>query len=1022
MQDKYSREHLNKQNDSLYFVALLVKEGKKVLDVGCYQGALGNHLIKNKNCIVDGIEYIEEAAKEAKKSYRQVFIGDLNNDQIDVQDKYDYIVFADVLEHLISPEIILNKFTNYLNYGGEIIISVPNIGYEGIIASLASGEFEYNNTGILDRTHLKFFTKKSILSLIVNIGGIVNSVDEVKLPLIDSEFSKYINSKNYHSFDNLIKKFPNSNVYQYVISFSMQSHNAKNKKINKSYSVNTISKSQYKAKLYYKLDNVEFDEKHCKSEYINFDEEKSTLQFEIDCENYGNEFRFDPCEEGSFTIVNLVSIKNKESEIEIKLYDILPSNEQTKIFIKDNSLVVFSNGSDPSISFKINSELSEGDRIFISFSRLSDMDEIYSLLNSAQEKCNHILNSNSWKITAPIRLLVNFISRLVKVIYLIVSNLKKINLTNSFVRFIKSIKKYGLINSLKKVKKKLLSSRNYGLSNEERYKRFIVSGNIKLDKEYNKSVSLLSNVQKFSIVLPVYNTDINLLSECIESVISQSYINWELCICDDCSTDHNIKKLLDSYINKDERIKCVYAKENGHISKSSNKALSIATGDYVVLLDHDDLLHKHALFKFAYELENDPTIDLMYTDEDHITVAGERLEPFFKPSWSPALLLQQNYIGHLVCAKKALLEAVGNFAIGKEGAQDYDLLLKITDISNNIKHIPHILYHWREHPNSTALNSDSKPYAHTTGKLALQDFLTKKYGDEFVSVNDGHHLFTYKPIFKEDKSHKISIIIPIRDKIELLKNLIDSIFYKTSYDNYEIIIVDNGSVEEITKEYLNKIVGIDNVSIVNDQGTFNWSRVNNLGVQHATGDVYVFLNNDTLVISEDWLEQLSTWALLPDVGCVGPKLLYEDDTIQHAGIIIGLNHWADHIFKGCSQTHRVGPFVSSELTRNVLAVTGACQVISADKFHQLGLFDENFEICGSDVELCIRAYNQGLYNVYLANCKLYHLESKSRTSYIPGNDFNLSAIKYEPFRTLICDPFFNDNLDKFSCVPKVKND
>ncbi|MEZ8695405.1 glycosyltransferase family 2 protein, partial [Vibrio splendidus] len=277
-----------------------------------------------------------------------------------------------------------------------------------------------------------------------------------------------------------------------------------------------------------------------------------------------------------------------------------------------------------------------------------------------------------------------------------------------------------------------------------------------------------------------------------------------------------------------------------------------------------------------------------------------------------------------------------------------------------------------------------------------------------------------KPRFKVSSNIKASIIIPIRDKVELLKQLVSSIEEKSTWLNYEIIIIDNGSVLDCTLKYLRELQLDNKFKVINDNSNFNWSKVNNLGATIATGEVFVFLNNDTIVISENWLESLLSWAQLPDVAVVGPQLLYEDDTLQHAGIVVGMGGWADHIFKSEKQMHKVGPFVSPVINRNVLAVTGACQVIERTKFEMLGGFDENFEICGSDVELCIRAHKEGYQNVYLADTVLYHLESKSRSSFVPENDFALSKLKYEPYRKEGVDPFFNPNLDMMSSTPTVK--
>ncbi|AJZ91991.1 hypothetical protein VW41_14640 [Klebsiella michiganensis] len=536
----------------------------------------------------------------------------------------------------------------------------------------------------------------------------------------------------------------------------------------------------------------------------------------------------------------------------------------------------------------------------------------------------------------------------------------------------------------------------------------------RIAKALNKDNSPL-----ISILLPVYKSDLKFLQECIDSVYAQSYSNWELCICDDASNSSALTELLNKY-SVDSRVKVVCNSINSHISHTTNEALALATGSYIVLLDHDDLLHVNALHYLANAINEGNHPDIIYTDEDHVTVNGERKAPFLKPDWSPALLYSQNYIGHITCISRELMNHIGGFTLGLEGAQDYDLVLRASLVAKNIVHIPRVLYHWREHPQSTAANAAAKPYAHDAGKIALTNYLKSAYPDNFVEVLDGENLFTYEPKFHISPETKISLIIPIRDKISLLADLMESIDSKSNWENYEIIIIDNGSVEEPTLQFLDGVASRQNCKVIRDDVPFNWSKLNNHGAAHATGDVFIFLNNDTLVITPEWMENMASWALLPDVAVVGPQLLYEDGTIQHAGVVVGLFGWAEHVFKGQSNAHHVGPFVSPAINRNVLALTGACHAISREKFKRLGEYDEEFEICGSDIEICIRAHKLGYQNIYLAETKLFHLESKSRSSFVPECDFERSKIKYEPYRTECTDPFYNTNLDRFNNKPTFK--
>ena len=377
------------------------------------------------------------------------------------------------------------------------------------------------------------------------------------------------------------------------------------------------------------------------------------------------------------------------------------------------------------------------------------------------------------------------------------------------------------------------------------------------------------------------------------------------------------------------------------------------------------------------------------------------------------------YICHFLVVKKTIFEDLGGFRSEYDGSQDYDLMLRLSEQTNRICHIPLILYTWRESENSTANNADAKPYAHTAGKKALEEHLKRKYGSN-AYVEDGKYNFTYDVRFPAIEKPLVSIIIPMKDKWELTNNCIHSILQKSSYQNFEILILNNRSEEAKTISWLSEITTFDRrIKVFDADMEFNWSKLNNFGIEKALGDVYIFLNNDTLVISPDWIERLAENALRDDIGVVGAMLLYADKTIQHAGVVVGIGGWADHIFKGMSPIHYGSPFVSPVLSRNVLAVTGACMAISKNTIQKIGGFNESFIICGSDVEICIRAYDNGLFNRYDAKVCLYHLESKSRDSYIPENDFEKSFECYTPYRENV-DPFFNVNLDNSSVIPKER--
>lgn len=537
-------------------------------------------------------------------------------------------------------------------------------------------------------------------------------------------------------------------------------------------------------------------------------------------------------------------------------------------------------------------------------------------------------------------------------------------------------------------------------------------GRVKKEKLKNYSGEIL-----FSIVMPVYNVEIKWLDKAIESIEKQNYKNWEICIADDCSTKQEVREHLSAM--KNSRIKIKLLEKNQGISGATNAAAALASGEYILLMDNDDELAPSALHEFYQKIKKEGS-EIIYSDMDIIDAKGKTRDPLCKPDWSPDLFLSQMYLGHLIGFKKSLFEKVGGFRGEFNGSQDYDLLLRMTEMTDKIGHVPEILYHWRDLPSSTAANPESKPYAQTAGLNAIQEHLDRVYGKGAATANETENLFVYDVRYHMNEEPKVSIIIPIKDHADLLKAAIDSIFAKTTYKNFEIIILNNNSEREETFSYLKKVEEEhDNVIVKDAAFEFNWSRLNNYGMKFATGDVYVCLNNDVEVIEPEWLTRLVEKAIRKDVGVVGGLLLYEDNTIQHAGVVIGMGGWADHVFKGMKPQHYGSPFVSPMVTRNVSAVTGACLAVSKATIEKIGGFDEKFIVCGSDIELALRANQHGLVNIYDPNVRLYHYESKSRdASKIPQIDFDLSDQMYKTYRKN-GDPYYNRNLDYYCCQPKI---
>ncbi|MEE3343269.1 MAG: glycosyltransferase [Bacilli bacterium] len=478
-----------------------------------------------------------------------------------------------------------------------------------------------------------------------------------------------------------------------------------------------------------------------------------------------------------------------------------------------------------------------------------------------------------------------------------------------------------------------------------------------------------------SFVIPTYNVSRELLSECLDSILGQSYDNFEICIADDNSNLDETKETLREYMKKDKRIKVTFRDKNGMISKASNTAISMAKGEFIVLVDNDDVIEKDSLYYIVDVLNKDRSLDMIYSDEDKIDFKGKYMEPHFKPDYSPDTLMGVNYICHLCCLRKSIVDKLGGFRSEYDGSQDYDLFLRFTEVTNKIYHIEKVLYHWRQTATSTAGYLGNKSYAYIAGKKALEDALKRRKLKGEVIENP--KVSTYLVKYGND-NELVSIIIPIKDKASITKRCIDSIYEKSTYKNFEIILVDNNSSEEETfkmiKEYENKY---DNFKSIRLECEFNYSYINNMGVKEASGDYILFLNNDTEVLSEDFIEYMLGYARLDYMGCVGIKLLYPDKLVQHAGVVLGFGGVAGHIFVTANYKDN-GLFGRLVMPYNYTAVTAACLMIKKSKFDKVKGFDEKLKVALNDVDLNLKMLDKGYYNVCLSNVEMIHYESKSR--------------------------------------------
>lgn len=496
-------------------------------------------------------------------------------------------------------------------------------------------------------------------------------------------------------------------------------------------------------------------------------------------------------------------------------------------------------------------------------------------------------------------------------------------------------------------------------------------------EENEKDLSVVTELSYnplISVVVPVYNVRSDMLTECIESVRNQTYKNWELVLVDDCSTQEQVGKTLQKYENTD-KIKVIYRKENGHISRATNTGIEAASGEFIGLMDCDDVLAINALYEMAKKLNEDKEYDFIYSDEDKLSEDGKkRKDPFFKPDWSPDTFMSLMYTCHFSVFRKNLIDELGGLRVGFEGSQDYDLVLRLMEKTDRIGHVPKILYHWRERKESTASSMTAKPYIVESTKKAKEEALQRRGLSGHLEWIE--NVAQFRVVYEPMNNPKVSIVIPSKDNYNVLKQCLESMKTVTKYDNYEIILVDNGSNEENKQKY-QELCEKYNAHYEYRPMEFNFSAMCNIGASMASGDYLLFLNDDIEIRGEEWLSRMLGQAMVPHTGAVGARLIYpKDNLIQHCGVL-NLPIGPGHAF------HQIDDDINLYWGRNIVdynfsIVTGACLMISKEKFNEVGGFEENLPVAYNDVELCFKLLEKGYYNVLRNDVRMIHHESVSR--------------------------------------------
>jgi GT2 family glycosyltransferase/2-polyprenyl-3-methyl-5-hydroxy-6-metoxy-1,4-benzoquinol methylase len=883
--------NLSNRNTSQTQIVLLAGRDRDVLEVGPATGYVAKAL-RDRDCRVTGIELDPEAAEVAAQFCERMIVGDIEElvlEEVFPDQRFDVVVYGDVLEHLVDPEAVLLRTARILAPGGYVVASIPNVTHGSVRLSLMAGQFRYTDTGLLDRTHLRFFDEAGIEELFEGAGYAIREWRRVQLDIFQPPEVELREDDFPPELIAEIRKAPEAFTYQYVV-------------------------------------------------------------------------RADP----------------------VRIPDRAPPPRRTVGVSEIRSTA-------PSSSDGRVAEL-EG-----------ELAKTKALLEQTEGQYRRAVSSVSFRLVDRFRQAVARMGPL---------GTRRRSFILTPARALRMIGREGwgafLIHLLQPwvwVPRMFRIAVPTAVTPDERYELWLYfkAGGPGPLRRKRRAARRLRYRPRISIVMPIHNTEPEWLGAAVESVRRQIYPEWELCIADDASSRRDTLELLRRFEGSDARIKVTYLNENRGIAGASNAALELATGEFVGFLDHDDELKPNALFEVARVLNERSDLDYLYSDEDKKKMDGRLTEAFFKPGWSPDLLMSVNYVTHFSVYRKETLDRVGGFRLGFDGSQDYDLVLRVSEMTDRIAHIPLPLYTWRKVPGSAATHVGAKDYAYEAGRRALGEAIERRglRGRVEEALVGGRYRVRYDVIGEP----RITIIIPTRDRVELLAACVESIRRRSTYRNYEIMIVDNLSRKPETLEYLESFDG----RIVPYPYEFNYARMMNTAVAEAGETDYVLLvNNDTEVISAEWMEAMLEHAQRPEVGFVGARLLFPDGKPQHEGIAVGLGGVASNLDHG---GQHFGYFDLGETIRNCSAVTGACMLTRPDVFRELGGFEERLRVAFNDVDLCLRARQRGYVVVYTPHALLYHEESSTRGKLHPEEDERFFCERWgKPFE--LEDDYYNPNFSK----------
>lgn len=1077
---KYNKEisFSSESRTSHSMIASMISEGETVLELGCAKGELCAYIKSTLGCTTYGIDISEEAIEAAKAHLDGFICCDIENYDWESElstVKFDTLVFADVLEHLREPAKAIRRALSLLKDDGKILFSVPNIAHADIILKLIGNRFDYTDIGLLDNTHIHFFARQSLVPFCEEAGIFPILIDATVCPAGSSE-------QSFDEANPLARAIVSSSgaheAYQFVVC-ALKADIAVESGAKTIWQIPEISKTAtvfFDTGSGFKTDEAIFTEcddgdfeitvrvplgavlarvdlregegftvenlictqgdavlslvstnniSRLGERYYLF---QADSQFVFKCEGAGDSLTVkgtisnmtthsSPLFELSSTIED-IGLKLDATENELSLSKNHISNLDSLILARDEHITNLTGALDELRAHAdfVGTQLDRANRdIALLDAQLSELraeldhykthyfvaisqrEDLKRQLADVTHKYEVISNAGWWKITKPFRVLFDIIKYPFRH-----GPILKVR------KFFKVWREQGFKSAWRKVFKKSKNKKaNAPLFTPA---ELVAQRSTKFERDI-----------KFSVIVPLYNTPEEYLKAMIESVLAQTYSNWELCLADGSDGEHAyVERVVQKYARKDSRILYTKLEKNLGISGNTNACLEMSTGDYITLFDHDDLLHESALFCVMKEIcENGA--DFIYTDENtfHKTPA-DAYHPHFKPDFSPDTLRSYNYICHLTTFSRGLYEQVGGFRSEFDGSQDYDMILRLTEKAQKIVHIPKILYYWRCHKASVASDISAKPYTLVAAKKALNEHL-KRLGLKGEAL-DSRIPSVYQIKYDIVGEPLVSIIIANKDYIDDLDKCITSIIEKSTYKNYEIIVVENNSTDPKTFKYYDEVTEKHpQVKVIYWEGQgFNYSKINNYGFECAKGEHIILLNNDIEILTPDWIEQMLMFSQRGDVGAVGAMLYYPDDTIQHAGVIIGIG--ADPEMAVAGHSHKYfkrgdyGYASRLALAQNLSAVTAACVMIRRDVYEAVGGLDESFAVAFNDVDLCLKIRKAGYLIVWTPFAEAYHYESKSRgLETTPekverfNGEINNFLRKWRSVRDA-GDPYYNPNL------------